>query len=76
MREKFFEKKPLIISGDTDRIEDNSYAFKSCSEIIIEEGVKEIGGWAFAWNDADKATIPSTIQKSRKTHSLIHIFLM
>lgn len=75
MRAELFEKKPLVISGDTERIEDNSYAFKSCSEIIIEEGVKEIGGWAFAWNNADKASIPSSIVKIEENpfpHS--HIF--
>ncbi len=63
MWEESFEKKPLIISGNIERVEDNSFAFKSCSEIIIEEGVKEIGGWAFAWTDADKASIPSSVLK-------------
>lgn len=75
MRPELFEKHPLVISGDTERIEDNSFTFKSCSEIIIEEGVKEIGGWAFAWNNADKASIPSTILKIEENpfaHS--HIF--
>ena len=74
-KEQLFEKKPLIIPGSTDRIEDNSFAFKCCSEIIIEEGVKEIGGWAFAWNDADRAYIPSSILKIEENpfpHS--HIF--
>ena len=63
MWEEFVERHPLIISGDTERIEDNSFAFKSYSEIIIADGVKEIGGWAFAWTDASKAFIPSTILK-------------
>lgn len=54
---------PIVISGDTKRIEDNSQTFKYCGEIIIEEGVEEIGGWAFAWCTVDKATIPSSVVK-------------
>ena len=54
---------PLVISSNTKRIDDNEYAFKQCCEIIIEEGVEEIGGWAFVSTGADKAIIPSTVTK-------------
>lgn len=59
----FSEKKPLVISGSTKRIDDNSMGFMSCSDIIIEEGVEEIGGWAFTCSSVDGAVIPSTVRK-------------
>ena len=60
---KFPERHPFIVPGETKRIEDNSMGFKHCSEIIIEEGVEEIGGWAFTCSAVDKATIPSSVRK-------------
>ncbi len=59
----FAVKKPLVISGNTKRIADNSMGFQFCSEIIIEEGVEEIGGWAFTCSTVDGATIPSSVKK-------------
>ncbi len=62
-QEEIFKKRPLLIFGNEKRIEPNSMGFKYCSEIIIEEGVEEIGGWAFTCSVVDSATIPSTVKK-------------
>ncbi|MBR1543398.1 MAG: leucine-rich repeat protein [Muribaculaceae bacterium] len=62
-QEELFKKTPLLIPGDVKRIEANSMGFKHCSEIIIGEGVEEIGGWAFTCSVVDSATIPSSVKK-------------
>ena len=73
--DKYLKKHPLVISGDTKRIECNSMGFKYCSEIIIEEGVEEIGGWAFTCSTVDAAIIPSSVKKIEENpfpHTNIH----
>lgn len=54
--------RTLVIPGSTRRIEPNSMGFQVCREILIEEGVEEIGGWAFTCSSVSTATIPSTVR--------------
>ncbi len=55
-------REPLVVSGTIKQIEANFYNFTPCSEIIIEEGVEEIGAWAFCWTNAEIAIIPSSVK--------------
>lgn len=54
----------IHIPVGVERIQDNAFSsLKHIKEVIIPNGIKEIGSWAFNFSSIEKVVIPPTIEK-------------
>ena len=59
--------KIIHIPLGVERIKDKAFeSLNHIKEVIVSEGVKEIGAWAFIFSSVEKIVIPSTVEKIGK----------
>lgn len=54
--------KKVIVPGTVEKIDQGAFAFTVADTIIIKEGVKEIGEWAFGDSYIDEIWFPNSLE--------------
>lgn len=54
--------KKVVVPGTVQKIDKGAFAFTTADTIIIKEGVKEIGEWAFGDSYIDEIWFPKSIE--------------